>query len=178
MISKKITLKVLLLSAALIASPVMYAQEEVEELSSPVTQVSAAKHCGAHLLTDSVAYIVSFASFLLSCAIAERAFKNSKVRFLSIEGKEYPVYLGCALALYIQYKTPQWTDDYILKLGRKRTLGQNLWTFLQRSVGAFVFSLPVVNPLGVLFSESWQMESDRYDAEKKSKKNEQELAAV
>lgn len=155
MISKKITLKILFLSAVLIASPVLYAQEEVEELSFPVTQVSAFKHYTAHMFTDTVGWLAALTALGATLELGGALLENS----------EAPGLAGTLLALYIRYKIPQWTDDYILKLGRKRSTGENMFSFFARFA-----------PFGLFISERWLRDSDWEYAQKEFAKK-QEAAA-
>jgi hypothetical protein len=60
---------------------------------------------------------------------------------------------GCAAAFYIYYKTPEWTDTYVLERGNGRTMGQNIATLLTRLL------LPLW-PLGVVAGEYLVYEDD------------------
>lgn len=56
-----------------------------------------------------------------------------------------PALAGLAAGLYIMYKTPQWTDTYLLESQKKRTTSRNILTFLSRII------LP--DPIGVVVGE-------------------------
>lgn len=100
------------------------------------------KHYVAHgftgLATFTACVIGAIASKILMSKISE------KHRFKNIA--DNAITTTCVLAcLYATYKTPQWTDTYLLKNNKQRTTKQKIVNFLNR--------LYIIPPWGCLTGE-------------------------
>jgi hypothetical protein len=59
-----------------------------------------------------------------------------------MDGVMYPpVLVGILAGLYVIYKTPQWTDKYVLKKDSVRTSKQNIIVFLNRCIIPYPFGV-------------------------------------
>jgi hypothetical protein len=121
--------KMAILSAMIFATPLTQAK-----------RVSFLKHCGVHFLTD----ILSYGAFIPAIGIGASIYGSQSDCACLVKGSAVAAtLLG---ALYVHYKTPQWTDTYILGLETERTFEQNIFTLFIRTI----LSLPI----GILVGEN------------------------
>jgi hypothetical protein len=85
---------------------------------------------GTHLITGGISKICLSATTTIGFLIGRTALHT---------------FIGAIAGLYIVYKTPQWTDTYILKKETTRTGQQNIIAFVNRIL--------LFYPLGVLTGE-------------------------
>lgn len=101
-----------------------------------------ARHYLTHILTYYVgrvaAGIVTGYGIGLTGAGAVTIINEDKCHNTSCYTKiSLPAIIGILLSTYIYYKTPQWTDMYILNSDQKRTAAQNILVMLSRIVVPF-----------------------------------------
>ena len=120
--------KMAILSAMIFATPLTQAK-----------RTSFLKHCCVHFLTD----ILSYGAFIPVIGINASIDDSRSDCACLVKGSALAAtFLG---ALYVHYKTPQWTDTYILGLEAERTFEQNVFTLFIRTI----LSLPI----GILVGE-------------------------
>lgn len=148
---------------SLSASLTLYPQEaEIIAEVNQETQLSA-NHYVSHLITGLGAHLAlatsSFVGLIIGNAVARTNIADWISYQMGLTPKEFkcdnfnilfaqraiPGALAMLAGLYVVYKTPQWTDKYLLKKKKERTLKQNILVFFNR------FVLPC--PVGVLTGE-------------------------
>lgn len=122
---------------------------------------SKLKYYGTHIVTDIGSDFVGgmaigaglTPALLLGIAHAKGWIaENSVGSFVAGIGVYTSLMSGVTAAVIIKFKSPQWTDMYILKNSKKRTKSQNIISFFSRAI------LP--NPLGTVVAEYLISESD------------------
>ena len=98
------------------------------------------RHYATHVATDAAAQFTGAMSIAAGLVIGN-AFAENRSNELAATS----VLTGFAAALYTLYKTPQWTDTYILKYDTQRSTCQNILTCVCRILISF--------PLGTLLGE-------------------------
>ena len=106
------------------------------QITSEQVKEDKSLHLGAHILTGGCAYLGAATSIVLAMIIGDTIAKNHPTLSYMI---------GFMAGGWIMYRTPQWTDTYIVKKTGQRTLTQNLVTFLNRIILSW--------PLGVITGE-------------------------
>jgi len=107
------------------------------------------KHYIVHILGDAVGGITAGAVAGTSAVVGSLVASGSpEVAVPAIAMSA----VGCMAAVYIYYKTPEWTDTYLLERGQGRTVGQNMATMLTRLLPLW--------PLGVVAGEYLVYEDD------------------
>jgi hypothetical protein len=166
------TKKFFLLIPLIILFTSLYALED-EEFTSTITPVSTCiisnekdsnlKYYSTHLVTGGLAHL-SFLlcgtlGFFVGHILVESNLQTFIGRKLSLTPPDLlvenfraifatgitPFIIGCLAGWWIIYKTPQWTDNYLLNSTKLRSKREKVETFLAR-----IF-LPY--PVGVLLSE-------------------------
>lgn len=167
----KTILSFLLLGLALGIYPITQARPETEETSiemdsteqqslPPEYPISYLRHTATHMATAHSALIAQIALMILAAELTRKILKNSNSELSYPFAPVYASIAGCLTGLYIQYKTPQWTDEYLLKLERKRSTPKNVIELLSKLVIPF--------PIATLLEESFQWLEDLKAFEKQS----------
>ncbi len=104
-------------------------------------------YLGTHLATGACSYVTSLSVILLSLVVGEIIAKKniSEYKDVNLMSSALPPLIGIITGAWIFYKSPQWTDTYIIKKKDTRTFTQNMATFLSRIVWNY--------PLGVILGE-------------------------
>ena len=93
--------------------------------SNDTSSQSSILDYSAHVATGSLVKLLPW--------LTQEAISHIKQEFLG----DVPSYISLPLGiayLYIRYKTPQWTDTYLLKKKELRTTKQNIINFIIRSI--------------------------------------------
>lgn len=98
------------------------------------------RHYATHIITDGAAHLAAGVSVGAGLIIGGAFEKNNSSALGATSALA-----GFAAALYTIYKTPQWTDKYILNYDTQRSTSQNIITFACRLFIPF--------PLGTLLGE-------------------------
>lgn len=143
---------IIILGISLLASPLSWAGHAADNLDGGIEKTKKELNYRKHILTGTAAYgtllgsayigsqlgayvidkdIATWLHRVLKVDIPLGAGGMSKVKLLFATGLT-PIILTVAAGLYVLYKTPQWTDTYVLKKDDKRTMPQNIITFLNR----------------------------------------------
>lgn len=136
--------------AVLFLVPASSLQAELSVAVTPRTaQDNLVKHYGVHAATGFAAMFVAVVSFVAGAAVSHVANPGILNRIRTHQYFEFreagPIVAGMVAGVYCIYKTPQWTDTYVLGCKDKRTDKQNVITFINRVL------IPV--PFGVLAGE-------------------------
>lgn len=115
------------------------------------TKPSQMRHYITHIATDGLSHIAAVASVMTGIAVG--AALKDKSEALTIAS----FLSGFGTAGYIKYKTPQWTDTYVLKNDIKRTTPENILTFICRVLIPF----PIGTVVGELALENDLMASQK-----------------
>ncbi|MFI5332986.1 MAG: hypothetical protein ACHQVS_02705 [Candidatus Babeliales bacterium] len=136
--------------------------ETTPELQQKTEQLSA-NHYTSHLITGLAAHLVFLTSTVTGIIIGDAVAKTGTADWISYQigltpkelrctnynilfgVRAIPAALSMLAGLYVVYKTPQWTDKYLLKKKKERSVRQNILVFLNR------FLLPC--PIGILTGE-------------------------
>lgn len=178
----------LLLSTALYTAPTIYAQEETTEEAIENIKPSSARQYIAHLLTGGTADLGALlcigTGFIAGANILDNAphalsnklgltekgirCKNTSINAACTTLGIATIVTGFIAGCYVIYKTPLWTDKYILGLQRERDLTQKIDTFGLRILLRY--------PLGLLLGEYIQQQRDQSIIDDQSNCNSQESA--
>src|SRR5437762_5328889 len=104
-------------------STLVYAENvQLEESSEQITKQpkDESLHYGIHIVTDGCARLFFVASLITGGKVGK------------IIDEPLPILASAMAGLWVIYKTPQWTDKYVLEKSDHRTTKQNIITFLSR----------------------------------------------
>ena len=90
------------------------------------------KRYGAHTLTGFTSHIVAAATIILTATLSASHVKDGQNIKEILAKCILPTTIAGIASVYTVFKTPQWTDTYILKNGKKRTTIQNMSNFCVR----------------------------------------------
>lgn len=94
------------------------------------------KHYIVHVAGDIVGAIAAFSllktGLVIGTLSAVATASATECPEMGIPAFIVPTATGCAAAFYVYYKTPEWTDTYLLERGNGRTTKQNITTLLTR----------------------------------------------
>jgi hypothetical protein len=98
------------------------------------------RHYATHIIADGAAHLAAAGCMAAGFIIGGKLEQNKSSGLAAASALT-----GIAAALYTVYKTPQWTDHYILNYDTQRSTSQNILTFVCRIFIPF--------PLGTLLGE-------------------------
>ena len=87
---------------------------------------SKTKYYSVHAITGSIAQIMCYQMLFYNCKAMHYLGMNKAI------GSDLFYFFGIIPGAYLVYKTPQWTDTYILRLQRKRSTKNKFKNFVLR----------------------------------------------
>lgn len=136
--------------------------QQAEVILEDAQQLSA-NHYASHLITGLAAQLGYVTTGIIGLVMGDMVARTGTADWISYQmgltTKEFkytnfnilfavravPLTLSMLAGLYVMYKTPQWTDKYLLKKKKERTSRQNVLVFCNRALLGW--------PIGILTGE-------------------------